>query len=175
MRDLIISEALAKAFPEKEKEKLDKRGSELGEKARIAALGGPAKCRKAEELGAELDKLCAGLVRTNSSISVNFAGNRTYFELGISRVGPGSATFTADHKLTAEFRKLEADKDARRKRYRAARDAVSCVVHSVTTVAKLVKVWPEVKPFLPPCSPEGKTGLPAVQTDVVNKLLGITK
>lgn len=59
-----------------------------------------------------------------------------------------------------------------KRRYLKAK--VTAIVESVTTVNRLIQIWPEVVDFLPEAISDPITGVPAVMIEDLNRELGIT-
>lgn len=80
--------------------------------------------------------------------------------------------YPADHTFTDRVRNLLLEQKQMQMDYREMRREIHTVLDSVTTVNKLLAVWPEVtevlKPFMRP-----KTRLPAVSLDKLNHALGL--
>lgn len=106
----------------------------------------------------------------------HFPGKR-WVEIELSEVMPffdkddGCLGFDANSPATAAFERFHA---AERK-LQEAKEEASAKVHGIlseaTTVKKLMEVWPEVEPFIPPAATP--IHLPAVPRDEVNALLGL--
>jgi hypothetical protein len=80
--------------------------------------------------------------------------------------------FDALHPLTTAYRAM---RDAETELISAKRDAqlaIKAVFRQAATLPKLLKVWPEVEPFVYGLGVE-PTNLPAVQTEQLNKLLDL--
>lgn len=79
--------------------------------------------------------------------------------------------FAADSPVTQLFEDIEA----RKRKLREAKDAAAAKVNGIlseaTTVKKLLEIWSEVEPFLPPANTP--VYLPAVPRAEVNALLGL--
>lgn len=84
-------------------------------------------------------------------------------------------SYTADHKLAEEYQRLQQDTESLIQRINTHASEARAVLNSVTTVQKLVKVWPEVEPlathWMRDEAREIVTGLPAVQMDKLNEAL----
>jgi hypothetical protein len=79
---------------------------------------------------------------------------------------------SADHPLTVEFEALgtiEADLNDRRNKLKYD---VRAMVNSVTTVARLLAVWPEAKELIPTYAVQPKN-LPAVNVEQLNSAIGL--
>ena len=78
----------------------------------------------------------------------------------------------ADHALTIEFEALEALRKQLEDERGTLRQNVRAAVNAVTTVAKLLAVWPEAAELLP-TSAAPKPQLPAVNVQVLNAAIGL--
>lgn len=75
---------------------------------------------------------------------------------------------------TSKAIKEAMEKDLQ-ERERALRAKVKAVIESVTTVGRLVEVWPEVQDFLPEVMAGPKGNLPATLISDLNAELGLTQ
>ena len=78
----------------------------------------------------------------------------------------------ADHPLSVEFSQLEDERETLAKKRDDLRTEVRAAVNSCTTVAKLLRIWPEAKELLPAYATQ-TTNLPAVQVDKLNAAIGL--
>lgn len=77
--------------------------------------------------------------------------------------------YEATHKLSVEHANLEAKERDLKVEFDAARKQVDAALSAVTTVKKLIEVWPEIAPFAAGFEDE-KPQLPALPTADLNKL-----
>lgn len=85
--------------------------------------------------------------------------------------------YEAEHPLSVHFHTLKAERERLSEEMRAARRGVMSVLGSVATVSRLLKVWPEVAPFLgslPAANPPRPTAL-ALPLPQLNELLNLPK
>lgn len=73
-------------------------------------------------------------------------------------------------KLAIEYQKEE---DEIKSKHAKAIGSVVAILDSVTTVGKLLDVWPEARDFILPYLSKAKCTLPAIQFKEVNKLLNL--
>jgi hypothetical protein len=121
---------------------------------------------------------------TNEVIQISFAeAQRVPYEVHDNRHGTHIASIIKpDHPYMAArnaVRDAKAIKEAMEKdvqeRERALRAKVKAVIESVTTVGRLVEVWPEVQDFLPEVMAGPKGNLPATLISDLNAELGIVR
>lgn len=121
---------------------------------------------------------------TNEVIEIKFAeAQRVPYEVHDKRHYTHIASIIRpDHPYMAArnaVRDAKAILDAMRKdlweRERALRAKVKAVVESVTTVARLIEVWPEAQELLPEVHAGPKGSLPATLISDLNAELGLTK
>lgn len=82
------------------------------------------------------------------------------------------ASYDATHKLALENERLANLRKSLCEEIETAKRAADTAVNAVSTVKRLIEVWPEVNPFASKHSAE-KPQLPAVPTDQLNKILGL--
>lgn len=121
---------------------------------------------------------------TNEVLEIKFAEpQRVPYEVHDNRHSTHIASIIKpDHPYMAArnaVRDAKAIKEAMDKdlqeRERALRAKVKAVVESVTTVGRLVEVWPEVQDFLPEVMAGPKGNLPATLISDLNAELGLTQ
>lgn len=77
----------------------------------------------------------------------------------------------ADHPLSVQFESLELKSKELSKRKSNLESEVRAVLESVTTVGKLLSVWPEAKELIPAQSQ--KASLPSVNVETLNTVIGL--
>ena len=129
-------------------------------------------------------KVKVAVEETNEVIEVTFAkAHRVPYEVHDNRFGTHIASIIKpDHPYMAARASVKLAKEelqATRARLDEARGVlrtrVKAVVESVTTVARLVEVWPEVTELLPEIYSGPKAGLPAGLISDLNSELGLVK
>lgn len=120
---------------------------------------------------ATMKRLPSGYCDVSRSVSVEVTqkgdprGRRYHLGLSNDRLVPAFARYQpilevrADSAIAERLAALESEKESIDRDAVELRAKVMQVVRSASTVAKLIEIWPEVKPYLPP---------EAIQTDVVN-------
>lgn len=102
-----------------------------------------------------------------------------YFALALpgAAVTPDGRVYLSKHPRFGTVHKRLADavleKDYIHEEINNLESSVEGALNSVTTVAKLLKVWPEAAELLPPNGGQLKTNLPAIKTEGINKLIGL--
>jgi Nucleotide modification associated domain 5 len=129
-------------------------------------------------------------VAYNSATSFNVAGQRVYLgQINIpvdKRItvalpsglwsGPlGTITMDKHAKLVERVRDWQGKVEKEKADYETAVKTLDLLLKSVSTVEKLKQYWPEGRDFFssPPCQTRAASGLPAVQIEALNKMLGI--
>lgn len=129
-------------------------------------------------------KVKVAVEETNEVIEITFAeAQRVPYEVHNNRHGTHIASIIKpDHPYMAArnaVRDAKAIKEAMDKdlqeRERALRAKVKAVIESVTTVGRLIEVWPEVQDFLPEVMAGPKGNLPATLISDLNAELGLTQ
>lgn len=191
IRDYIVSEAVKKAGIPEAFDEIKKRRAKWADDVRIHALGGKEKAKKAESIKKRFEKTAAefpkGLIdgpfRTGYDIAVNIAGK--YFRVGfcgsvgsiphqgrVYKITLSETVLKADHQLASEFDDIERDNLSIEEKRDDIRVKVRAAVDSLTTVKKLLEIWPEVSELLPKESkPAAK--LPMVPVSELNAEIGL--
>lgn len=184
VRDQIVRNAIAKTTIGAETEALQQARYALAEDFRIAALGGLEEAQRLEQIASSIeeqlkrlpDKLVSysePLRRSDMIYRANVGGLRINLSLDGERLCPNGIVLEGDHPLAARFHELENQEAAIKDRCDALRLKIRAVLNSVTTVKKLLDVWPEAKELLPTQLEEARIQLPAVQTASLNAELGL--
>lgn len=182
LRDQIVSAALDKSGNTERQAATRARREAWAEAVRVAALGsmGPkleALVKRVEKLEKEIPveyQSGYSVVKTRGYLTLNCAGLTVRVnEWEGSKVAPSTHTLLADDPLVQEFHDICAEETANDAQRDKVKSSVRAAVNSVTTVAKLLKIWPEAKELLPPYVEESKDRLPAVQVADLNALVGL--
>ena len=113
-------------------------------------------------------------IQRRGQIRVNCAGMTVYANgWDGEKVAPGNHTITADNPLAQTFHDICAEEKLNTERWEQVKASVNAAIKSVTTVAKLLKIWPEAKELLPAYVEESKDQLPAIQVADLNALVGL--
>lgn len=188
VRNQIVSNAIAKTTIGAETEALQQARYALAEDFRIAALGGQEEADKIEKTVADIEKRLKAVPsklvshsfpfrRDDDMWHMNLGGLRVTLPFSADpshkRLAPSGATFSGDHPLVLRFHDLEDQFKELENKRDALRLKIRAVLNSVTTVKKLLEVWPEAKELLPAQLEEARVQLPAVQTASLNAELGL--
>lgn len=182
LRDQIISKALDKSGNIARRDMTAKRREAWAEAVRLAALGEDA--QKIEAIVAKTEKLAEQLpedyrsgysvAKTRGYLTLNCAGITVQVNDWPGRkLAPSTHTLLADSPLVQEFHDICAEEKANAESWEHVKGSVKAAVYSVTTVAKLLKIWPEAKELLPAYVEESKDRLPAIQVADLNALVGL--
>lgn len=194
IRDAIIAKAISKAGINDRQEALRLRRAAWAENVRVAALGGvevveemTRTLSKIESLIAKLPKgsrAGGSLVRHDYEIcNLNVAGLRVRAQFNgaegtcsehdrVVKIAPSSYTLLADDPLTAEFHAICEEQQVLDKQRSDLTANVSAAVRSVTTIKKLLEVWPEAAELIPEAVAPAKQ-LPALQREDLNAMIGL--
>lgn len=110
---------------------------------------------------------------------ISYAGGRGDTERGGSRLVPYSdksgcsKRYEMTDAASERYDDLEARYKALEERIRAGRKAARAAMDQVTTLARLIEVWPEIAPFTEGF--EKRNTLPAISRPDLNGLLGLPK
>lgn len=172
MRDAIQQKLITRAFDAREK-------AQAAEKAALAdAVYNDIYPAKVQAI---MEGLPKDFFPYDNDLKVSFHGEVVNLRWGreARRVAHGhqysvATIYPKDHKLTKRYdawkkaeRELTAEKDKAKSRARA-------LLKSVTTIKRLIAVWPEVKPFVEVYENQpGRGGLPAIPMGELNKSLNL--
>lgn len=193
MRDAIRANALEKAGIAARKRKLIERRAAWAERVRLDSLGGKETEDKIEafeaEFNAAIDGLPVGLVkkpliRRGNGIYVSVGGLRVmaYFsghlrhngEHEVLKICPVHTHVVVTRTpLADEFTALENEASAIAEAEENIAAAVDGALSNVTSISKLLSIWPEAKELLPGGLDPHAKQLPAVRVESLNKLLGL--
>ena len=133
-----------------------------------------------EPLRKQMAALPDGFLPTDSDVKVQFEGQRfTHVYFGerrrIARTHEYNAArvYEAKHPLTVRYdawKKAQDDLNAEKSK---AKSSAEAVLGSVTTVKKLIEVWPEVEQFARPFAVESPSRAIALPIKDLNKSLGL--
>lgn len=195
IREAIIKNAIVKSGVVAREDELIARRAKLADDVRLFAIGGADAEKKLdsefEKVRKQLKKLDDGFFkytsypspRTDYDIDVNFAGRaaRLYFN-GLEH-NQGKAVYknyitgnrvviTVDNQLNDEFDEIEIEQRTVNDLRAHVKAEVTAMVNSVTTVKKLLEIWPESKELLPPEEQVQSTAIVA-NVDNLNTIIGL--
>lgn len=123
-----------------------------------------------------LDTALDGEYAYCTSIDCHLAGD--YRSIPMSKQRPvqhkhysGRAKFDANAEPVVVFRDIQAKRRKLKEHKDETAAKVNGLLSEATTIKKLMEIWPEVEPFIPPAVTP--VNLPAVPRDEVNSLLGL--
>lgn len=133
-----------------------------------------------EPLRKQMAALPDGFLPTDGDVKVQFEGQRftrVYFgerrRIAKSHEYNAARVYDAKHPLTARYdawKKAQDDLDAEKSK---AKSSAEAVLNSVTTVKKLIEVWPEVEQFARPFAVESPSRAIALPIRELNARLGL--
>lgn len=183
LRDRIVANALAKAGIDAAQAALEAKRFAWAEAVRAKINGAPddellkleAKVAKALALLPEhLRPDDDGILLRHDYDYVNLAGLTVLIQFPGKRIVPRTkCVILADDPLVQQFHALDAEEKDLRDRRSTIRAQVRAALNSVTTVKKLLAVWPEAKELLPENLEEAKVNLPALAVNDLNTMIGL--
>lgn len=192
LRDTIAKNALKKSGVIAAQEENGKAFSALAEKVRVKCLGGTEKAAEMESKREKINKMVSELrgygvfgARTcylEGEIRTSFGGLRTILGYGKDSAGESIHRLTphqdkcflaADDPLTIEFHKLENEERSIREKVKEVEANVYAALNSVTTIKRLLAVWPECEELLPEPMCAAKAAMPALVVSDLNKMIGL--
>lgn len=184
MRDVIVDNAIEKAGINKDA--LEYKAERLDWACAVAdeSVGGKGAVEKLDAANKKISAIVKSLPENlrsdlragpmESSIYVSLGGMRTRInEWPDLRPGVSGLMLPSDHPLTIQFEKLEAKEKEIISRRSNLRAEVRAVLDSVTTINKLLSVWPEAKELLPSSAKPQVKNLPSVNVESLNAAIGL--
>lgn len=189
LRTRIIENALTKAGIDTAQTAVDTDFNVWAEDLRVFLNGAPdavliaaekKALKAAKEIPAHMLGIEPTLLRRNDYLNVNLAGANLQPNLYAAngerenRIVPrGRLAVLADNPLVQRFYDIEARKKEIADKRTTLRAQVRAAIASVTTVASLLKAWPEAKELLPANLEEAKAQLPALAVTDLNAMIGL--
>jgi len=193
IREQIAKNALIKSGVIAELESIDKRKGQLAQDARIFAFGGADKAKEIDAIIKKLEKMESDAQKLGVSIYISASknygidlaiGGRRLGRVsygsdskgnGIALVTPqrDSCLFAADHEIAIKFDQLIAEQSKANKRKEDIEKTVWAALNSVTTIKRLIEVWPESQELIPDNIDSVKASLPALKVEDLNKMIGL--
>lgn len=172
IKETVISSLLSHAFDEREKA-LDKEWFALGDAVYQDLYP--------EDVQKKMKALPSGFLPVDDDVRVSFGGDFTRVYFGenrmLSRAHQANAARVYDdkHPLSVRHAAFRKAKDALSLEKSGAKSSAQAILDSVTTVKKLIEVWPEVEPFVKQFQ-QTDTGryLPALPIKDLNARLGLS-
>lgn len=194
VKEQIVENAVEKSGLIDEHNKIIQRRAEWANNVRLFAIGGIEVEKQLIAINEQYEVLCESVPKSlrlsgrppvrfdtdiyvnvaGVSFSANFNGHIHYNDCAhIQRVSPSKFTLLADNPLVAEFHEIHNQQEEYENKVLTLRNSVNGVIANITTVKKLLDVWPEAKELLPPYIEKQTVNLPMVQTVDLNKLIGL--
>lgn len=123
-----------------------------------------------------MNRLPDGWLATTMYIHPSFAGQSSQMRLPKSVRVPSNnpdKRYDAVHPFTQEFNSIYRDNQKLSEERQAAYTAAMGAMHKCQTLEKLLKVWPEVKPFVPETLTAQVTVALAIPIPQLNTMLGL--
>lgn len=182
LRDAVVENALVKAGVRKAEAEYNAERVAWAIKVADESIGGAEVVALLEAANKKVAKIIAALPEhlrgdvqlgpITGSIYGVFGGKRIYINSWPGSRPAKNINLPADHPLSVEFFALEDRKTELDKRRDSIRVDVRAAVNSVTTVARLLAIWPEAKELLP-TSAAPKPQLPAIKVEHLNAAIGL--
>lgn len=194
IREAVINNAISKSGVVTRESALIERRIKLAEDVRLFAIGG---AEKEAEILAVFNKIKKYIAKNNHEMidvevdlcgrdwggCCNFQGRAVDLPYNggkgkhvrkhlCSSSYRNRVVITADNPLNDEFDAIEAEKKAINDLRTSVKSEVTAMVNSVTTVKKLLEIWPEAKELLPPEEQAQSTTLVA-NVDNLNTMIGL--
>ncbi|HCF8039459.1 TPA: hypothetical protein NIU56_002994 [Klebsiella pneumoniae] len=193
LREQIAKNALTKSGVIAAIEALDLKRHEVARDARIAAFGGQERASKVDKAYEKLEKIEAELLSAGASLhisgnpqcSINIAiSGRRLGWISYGRDSEGKEIFLvtpnrdlclfgAEHEITKRFDSLIDEEQKLNARKKEIEATVWAALKSVTTLSRLVDVWPESKELIPENIENARSTLPALKVEDLNRLIGL--
>ena len=194
IRDVIVHNAVAKSGLNDVRDAIVKQRAEWAEKVRLEAIGGVEEEKRLAGINNQYKSLCElvpkslrmsgrPLVMTDTDIYVNVAGISFYAYFNgqlngftgesVRKISPAKTTLLADNPLVAEFHEIHNKQAEYDDKLSTLMNSVRAAVQKVTTVKKLLEVWPEAKELIPEEVEKQVKQLPAIKTEDLNKMIGL--
>lgn len=118
----------------------------------------------------------------SNSLRPAFGGQRVRLRYGKDNNGEdiylltpddNKCLFPADHELSKRFEKLTQKENKLKEKETEINTTVQVALNSVTTIKRLIEIWPESKELIPTDISKSTSTLPALQVEDLNKLIGL--
>lgn len=194
IREVIVNNAVAKSGLNDVRDAIVKQRAEWANKVRLEAIGGVEEEQKLADVNNQYELLCESVpkslrlsgrppVVTDTDIYVNVAGVsfcayfsgqlNSYTGENVRKISPAKTTLLADNPLVAEFHEIHNKQAEYDDKLSTLINCVRAAVQKVTTVKKLLEVWPESKELIPEEVEKQVKQLPAIKTEDLNKMIGL--
>lgn len=193
IREQIAKNALTKSGIVAALEALQVKRHEVARGARVFAFGGAEKTAKVDKAYEKLDKLLSELRASgtsiylssglSSSIYISISGRQLgWCPYGKDTKGGDILLFTpnrdlclfgAEHEITKRFDEIMNEEQKLNARAKEIEATVWAALNSVTTLKRLIEVWPECKELIPENSDNARASLPALKVEDLNRMIGL--
>lgn len=193
LKEIITQNALEKSGVIQQQKELDLEYNKLALEVRIEALGGESKAKDMddlyrnakeiiEKLREQVDESIGIGYASDYQILASFGGMRLWLEYGrkenndrVRLLTPcnSKCLFVADHPLSVKFSELEDKKHNITNKVINVKVNVAAALNSVTTVKRLLTIWPEAKELLPKDLEKASVQLPALKVEKLNEIIGL--
>ena len=183
MKEKIARNALIKSGVFTELEEVTKLKNQLALDARVVAFGGKKKTEEVDQLSSKLMAISEELEKLGCSFYLTVSGRRVgWYSYGKDGNGEDillptptkdKCMFSAEHEITKRFDEICALQQKLEAKKKDIESNVWAALNSVTTVKRLIEVWPESKELLPKEADKASTALPALRVEDLNKMIGL--
>lgn len=194
IREAIVQNALKAAGVIDREEALVARRAKLADDVRLFAIGGEVCEQDLKRRVEQIKTLEADGIRVTiserkddeiycnfqgRSINLNFSGANKrcspyVYKPFVTSNGSNRVVITGDNPLNAEFDAIELEQKTVSDLRTHITAEVTAMVNSVTTIKKLLSVWPESKDLLPPDEQVQSTALVA-DVNKLNTMIGLPR
>ncbi|MEF3108810.1 Nmad5 family putative nucleotide modification protein [Raoultella sp. WB_B2P2-3] len=193
IREQIAKNALTKSGIVAALEALQVNRHRVARDARVFAFGGAEKTAKADKAYDKLEKALSELRDSGSSFYISNGLSQSIYiaisgrQLGWCPYGKDTkggdillvtpnrdlCLFGAEHEITKRFDEIMNEEQKLNARAKEIESTVWAALNSVTTLKRLVEVWPESKELIPENSDSVKSSLPALKVEDLNRMIGL--
>lgn len=137
-----------------------------------------------EALLKQMNAMPGGFLPEDTDVSVCFEQVERFARLWYSNrrrvaqkhTSNAAKVYEENHEFSKWYAKLDAEKKKIKEERRGAEQSAMAVMDNVTTLKRLIEVWPEVEPFARDFLVSAQSGtLPALPIGDLNKRLGLEK
>ena len=193
IREQIAKNALTKSGIVAALEALQVNRHRVARDARVFAFGGAEKTAKVDKAYDKLEKALSELRDSGSSFYISNGLSQSIYiaisgrQLGWCPYGKDAkggdillvtpnrdlCRFGAEHEITKRFDEIINEEQKLNARAKEIEATVWAALNSVTTLKRLVEVWPESKELIPENSDSVKSSLPALKVEDLNRMIGL--
>ncbi|WP_224267647.1 Nmad5 family putative nucleotide modification protein [Klebsiella michiganensis] len=193
IREQIAKNALTKSGIVAALEALQVNRHRAARDARVFAFGGTEKTAKVDKAYEKLGRLLSELRASGTSIYLSSGLSSSIYiaisgrQLGWCPYGKDSkggdillatpnrdlCLFGAEHEITKRFDEIMNEEQKLNARAKEIEATVWAALNSVTTLKRLVEVWPECKELIPENSDNARASLPALKVEDLNRMIGL--